>query len=182
LLDKAIAVAAQSGRVCLALVFAIAAVHKLRNRKVLQGVVANYRILPRPLAAPAAQGLPWAELALALLLGNGWLAPAAALAGIGLLAVFAWAMAVNLRRGRGHIDCGCGQSVLRQTLGWPLVWRNLALALLLAPSLVAPGLAPQKAADPALLALGAAAGASLFVLYLLFNAISSLTQPGPVAA
>ena len=29
------------------------------------------------------------------------------------------------RRGRAHIDCGCGQSFLRQTLSWTLVARNV---------------------------------------------------------
>jgi hypothetical protein len=38
-------------------------------------------------------------------------------------------MAVNLRRGRGHIDCGCGHAELRQPLNWLLVFRNIALAL-----------------------------------------------------
>ena len=50
--------------------------------------------------------------------------PGLALVAMALLALFAAAMAINIRRGRDHIDCGCGQSFLRQTLSWMLVARN----------------------------------------------------------
>jgi hypothetical protein len=173
---SAITVAATTGQVCLALVFCTAALQKLRHRRVLEGVVANYRILPRALVAPASRSLPIAEMTVGLLLLSGVVPAVAAGAAILLLCAFAWAMAVNLRRGRSDIDCGCHQSFLRQTLRWSLVWRNLVLAALLLPALAPVG------ADHALWPIGAAAGASLFLLYLLFNTLSSLPQPGPLAA
>ena len=45
-----------------------------------------------------------------------------------LLLAFAWAMAVNLRRGRAAIDCGCALGLLKERISWPLVARNLLLA------------------------------------------------------
>ena len=45
-------------------------------------------------------------------------------------------MGINLRRGRRHIDCGCFQSALKQTLSWTLVMRNVVLALLMAVALL----------------------------------------------
>jgi hypothetical protein len=46
------------------------------------------------------------------------------------LVVFAAAIAINLRRGRTSIDCGCFGSRLREGISAWLVARNLALALL----------------------------------------------------
>lgn len=148
---------------------------KLRHRALLPGVVANYRLLPEALVAPFAAVLPFAELLLgaALILGAG---RPAALAASALLLGFAAAMAVNIARGRSQIDCGCGLSQLRQPLRWPLVWSNLALAgLLLLNTLPLP--------DPSLAdrVTAAAAGASLFLLILLSNALGALAL-SPIAA
>jgi len=157
-------------RVCLGLVFLTAAIEKLRHGTVLEGVVANYRILPRGLVAPVSASLPWAELVLGatllMLVPSVW-PPAAAIA---LLGIFAWAMSVNLLRGRSHIDCGCHHAALRQTLRWSLVGRNFGLVLLLAPAL------PQGASMSSLplIAVGAVAGSVAYLLYLIFNALASL--------
>jgi hypothetical protein len=122
-------------RVLAALLFLTAAYGKFRRIAVFQGVVANYRLLPDALVAPVAYLLPPAEAllgaALLLRLGPSWPELGAA----ALLVVFAAAMAVNLRRGRRHIDCGCFQSALAQMLSWKLVIRNLVLASLLVASL-----------------------------------------------
>jgi hypothetical protein len=164
-----LAAAALMGRVCLALVFATAAPAKIRHRMIFEGVVANYRLLPRGMVKPVARALPWIEWGLAALLVLPATGPGAAAIAILLLAAFAWAMAVNLRRGRSHIDCGCHQSTLAQTLSWSLVARNLCLAVLLLPSL-----APLQAPLGAPAAIGAVAGACAFLLYLLFNTLASL--------
>jgi uncharacterized membrane protein YphA (DoxX/SURF4 family) len=160
---------AASGRICLGFIFVTAGLGKLRHGRVFEGVVANYRVLPQWAAPWAARALPPAEVALGLALaaqiGEGW--PAAA--GIALLLVFAWAMSVNLRRGRTAIDCGCHQSALRQTLSWPLIGRNLVLALLLAPGVSA---APTA---PALIWLSLPVGAAAYLVYLLFNSLSALS-------
>ena len=157
------------------LVFVHAGLSKLHHRDVLPGVIANYRLLPDALVAPVAAVLPWGELALglALLAGGPAFAVVPALA---LLGVFAVAMAVNVARGRRSIDCGCGRSQLRQTLGWPLVARNVVLMVLVALRL--PAALPSTGFDLATAIVG---GLSLFVLYLLFNAIAALAV-SPVAA
>ncbi|HEY7890325.1 MAG TPA: MauE/DoxX family redox-associated membrane protein [Steroidobacteraceae bacterium] len=132
--DPAIALAS---RLLGALVFAAAVAGKIRHRHELAGVVANYRLLPDGLAAPAAWMVVGLEclVALALISGAG-LAAGAGLA-IVLLVGFALAMGLNLARGRREIDCGCFQSGLRQRLSTALVLRNLLLAALLAPLLAA---------------------------------------------
>jgi hypothetical protein len=74
--------------------------------------------------------------------------------------LFAVAMGINLRRGRRHIDCGCFQSALKQTLSWTLVVRNVVMALLLGLAvLVAGGSAGLLATIDGLLA-----GGVLFVI------------------
>lgn len=53
----------------------------------------------------------------------------------GMLSLYAVAMGVNLLRGNTALDCGCNWGSLRQTVGYPLVYRNVllaAIALLLA--------------------------------------------------
>ena len=80
-------------------------------------------------------------------------------------------MAINLRRGRSFIDCGCGQSFLKQSLRWSLVARNAVLAVLLLPSLAPIGPLPMSAA-----LTGAGAGLAFFLLYLLFNTLSALPR------
>ncbi len=168
-------VAGLAGAFGTGMVFVHAGLSKLRHRDVLPGVIANYRLLPDVLVAPVAAVLPWAELVLgvALLAGGPRLAVVPALL---LLGLFAAAMAVNIGRGRRSIDCGCGRSQLRQTLGWPLVARNVVLMALAALRL--PAALPSTGFE---LATALAGGLSLFVLYLLFNAIAALAV-SPVAA
>ncbi|CAN5345163.1 hypothetical protein BH10PSE12_BH10PSE12_18430 [soil metagenome] len=154
--------------ICIGLAFVVAAIDKLRHRLFLVGVIANYRLLPEAMVETTARLLPFIELAtgVALILGEWRVAPVVAIA---LLLVFAAAMAINLKRGRRHIDCGCGQSVLRQQLSWALVVRNLLLVVLLAPR-------PLTGGMPDLTGIGIAvmSGLSLFLVYLLFNTVIAL--------
>jgi hypothetical protein len=133
-------------------------------------VVANYRLVPDSLAAPAAGLVIGLELLVtaALLRGVG-LAAGAGLA-IALLLGFALAMAVNLRRGRREIDCGCFQSALRQQLSWALVARNLVLAALLLP-LAGGGALPETGLG---LIDGLGAGLALYLFYLILDQLVAL--------
>lgn len=164
-----------AGALGVGMIFTHAGVSKLAHRDLIAGIVGNYRLLPEPLVAPVASALPVVELTIgvALLAGGQRIAvlPAAA-----LLLVFAVAMAVNIRRGRSQIDCGCGRSHLRQTLSWPLVARNLVLA-----AIVLPRLLPAPAADGLALATAIAGGAGVFLMTVLFNAIATLAV-SPLAA
>ena len=175
MLPSALATISLSGSVGVGLIFVIAAVSKLQSRVLLPGVIANYRLLPAGLVEPVALALPFVELGLglALICGLSGVVPVLAAA---LLWVFAAAMAVNIRRGRGHIDCGCGRSQLRQRLSWGLVGRNLVLSLLVAPRVIA-------SPPPAVLDLVTAAfgGASIYLLYLVFNSLGALAAPPVIA-
>jgi uncharacterized membrane protein YphA (DoxX/SURF4 family) len=158
------------------LIFMVAGIDKLRHRDLLPGVIANYRLLPDMLVAPVAMLLPIVELLVgaALLLGNR---PAAPLAAIGLLLVFAAAMAINIVRGRRHIDCGCGHSGLRQELGWAKVGRNLGLATAMSLRLAGPAdLAPFD------LAIATMTGAMVYLLMAMFNALQALPGRRPGGA
>ena len=164
-----------AGALGLGMVFVHAGASKLPYRKLMPGIVANYRLLPEPLVAPVANALPVVELALGLaLLAGGQ--RFAVLPAVMLLWVFAAAMAINIRRGRSYIDCGCGQSHLRQVLSWQLVSRNLVLSAIALPSLL-PAAAPSALER----AIAIAAGACLFLITLLFNAIGALAA-SPLAA
>jgi len=91
-------------RIAAALMFFTAAIGKARRWSAFEGVVANYRLLPDPLVRVVARLLPPGEILPALALAFGL--PGSELAASALLCLFAAAMAINLARGRTHIDCG----------------------------------------------------------------------------
>ena len=126
-LDPAISWAIALG---VAALFAVAAAHKLKDWTTFREVVRNYQLLPRrlvPLAAAAAIAL---ELGAALLILIAATRPIGALLAAGLLAGYATAMAINLARGRIHLDCGCLGFGQRQAVRWWMVVRNLLIAAL----------------------------------------------------
>jgi hypothetical protein len=171
LAGQLLAVTAMAGQTCIGLVFLLAAVQKMQHWRLLSGVIGNYRLLPAWAVAPATALLPPLEMLLAILLLSAQPRPWPALAAIALLLLFAAAMAVNVRRGRTHIDCGCGQADLSQTLSGTLVARNLVLAVLLLPALASHARLPISVA-----LTGAAAGIGFFLLYLLFNLFTALPR------
>jgi hypothetical protein len=153
----------------MAVVFAVAAIGKMREWNAFEGVVANYRLLPAFAVRPVAYLLPPVELAVAGALLSGaaaWPEIAAAV----LLCLFAVAMAVNLLRGRRHIDCGCYSSALKQSLRWALVCRNVLMALLLCGTLALRG----GAATLPLLIEAVMAGGAMFIVYQSLNSLWAL--------
>jgi hypothetical protein len=127
-------------RVAAALLFVAAAAHKLRDVDGFRQALAVYAILPAPAVAPAAAALIAVEIAVGIGCALPAAAPGACLAGIGLLALYSGAIALNLARGRRRIDCGCGGPGGRRPLSPGLVARNAALgALLLLAALPAGG-------------------------------------------
>ena len=125
LLDPALGIALRLG---LALVFARAALHKLRDPQGFALSFAGYRLLPETWVGPFARGVPLVEcgVALALLLGSRIGVPAA----LALLGAYTLAIGLNLARGRRDIDCGCAGPAGGQPLSGALVLRNLGLILL----------------------------------------------------
>ncbi|MGH7787783.1 MAG: MauE/DoxX family redox-associated membrane protein [Candidatus Binatia bacterium] len=115
-------------RGALALLFASAAVHKLRDIDAFRRAVEGYELLPPLWAVPAGALLIAGELGLAVGLWLPRVAPVASLGAALLLGLYAWAIAVNLRRGRRDLDCGCGGPARRQMISPALVWRNSLLA------------------------------------------------------
>ncbi|HDZ08481.1 MauE/DoxX family redox-associated membrane protein [Pseudohongiella sp.] len=119
----------------LALLFLLAARHKISAHRRFEAQLAAYRILPESLVSPAARVLPWLEIAVAASLLFATTRPVGAVLAATLLATYALAMGINLSRGRSQIDCGCGDTP--QSLSGLLVLRNCVLAigalLLLAP-------------------------------------------------
>ena len=100
-------------RLTVAAIFALAAIHAMRDWTVFAGIVERYRIAPRRLSVIAARTVPPLELAAAAAL----LVPSRAGAALGLclMASFTAAIVLNIARGRVSIDCGCG-GVSGQTL------------------------------------------------------------------
>lgn len=165
-----------TSRLVLAAVLVIAAVTKLRALDEFVGVVHNYRILPENLVRPVAYALPPAEAALAASLLLEPARPAAAAATAALLAIFALAMAVNIRRGRTEIDCGCFAHALRQRIGWGLVGRNLLL-IALALAAVPPALPVRPLVWLDAVTVVAASASAL----LLYVALTHLASAAPLA-
>ncbi len=128
-------VVAFSARAALALLFALAAWHKLGDAKRFSGVVRAYRVVPRGWEAAVARLLPLTEASVALGLCYAPAREVAALTAVGLLWVYSFAIAANLVAGNRNIDCGCfAASTVVPLSGW-LLARNallIAAALLIA--------------------------------------------------
>lgn len=114
-----------------ALLFAIAAAHKLRAPGPFAETLTGYQVLPAFLVVPGSVLVPVLEglVAVGLLLESS--REAASVAGSALLLVYAGAMGLNLLRGRRLLDCGCLGPHRRATVSAALVWRNLLMALAL---------------------------------------------------
>lgn len=121
-------------------VFAVALAHKLSAPRAYAAIVREYALVPDG-AAPALAALVAALEAgvIAGLTSSFAVRPAAALALL-LLAAYACGIALNLARGRRHIDCGCfgpAAAAGRHALSGWLLLRNAVLgipaALLLLP-------------------------------------------------
>jgi hypothetical protein len=120
---------------CFALLFASAALPKLRSRAHFREVLRAYRVMPDRLAwlAPL---VPFFELGVALALLVPAARAGAALAGAALLLVYAVGIGVNLVRGRRDLACGCGGADEARRIAPWMVARNLLLASILAATLL----------------------------------------------
>jgi hypothetical protein len=120
---------------CFALLFASAALPKLRAPAHFREVLRAYRVMPER-AAPLAPLVPLFELGVALALLVPPARAGAALAGAALLLAYAAAIGVNLKRGRRDLACGCGGADEARPIAPWMVARNLLLALALAATLL----------------------------------------------
>lgn len=117
---------AATATVFMALLFTRAALHKVFDFTAFTGFLADYELVPENAVRPVAILVALAELTVILTAIVPALHGVSAVLSAGLLLGYAAAMAINLRRGRDRIECGCGGAV--QPLAWTLVWRNAALA------------------------------------------------------
>ena len=143
-------------RLGLAAILAQSAWHALRDLPRHAAALAGYKLVPLPLLPAAAIALPLLTASAAALLPWPATAHTGAALAIALMALFTAAIAINLRRGRTDIDCGCGGAEGHH-ISPGLVIRNLTLIALLAEPLIAPA---TGAVDPmtVLTELGGAAG------------------------
>ncbi len=159
-------------RLGLALLFAAAAAHKLRDRTRFQGILADYRLLPEALVPAAALSLVGVELGLAAALLGPATAPAAAIAAAGVLSVYALAIGINLARGRRDIDCGCGGPGQRLHPG--LLARNAALVAVCGVAALPVAPRPLSILDAFSVTLGLA---GLALVWLASGELASRSQP-----
>ena len=114
-----------------ALLFASAGVHKLRDLRRFDEIFAAYGVLPAVSRWRLSWLVPVLELAVAVGLSIDGSRLYAALAGIVLLLAYASAIGINLRRGRRDLACGCGGPDERRPIAPWMVWRNVIIALAL---------------------------------------------------
>jgi len=148
----------------LALLFLHAAWHKWKGGLRFEAQLAEYRILPEAAVPAAARMLMVLEALVAIGLLLPVLRHPAALVAAVLLGTYAVAMAVNLARGRHHIDCGCGDTP--QLLSPWLVGRNM---LLVAGSLLLALPAAPRAPATLDLVLGIMGLCALILTWLMFE-------------
>jgi uncharacterized membrane protein len=144
-----------------ALLFASAAVHKARAPAHFAQVLRAYRVLPA--SVEVSWLVPLLELAVALALLLPATRTAAALSGAALLLVYALAMALNLRRGRRDLACGCGGAHERRPIGAWMVWRNLGLAGVLGVLCLPWVVRPLQSVDFLTVGAGVAVAALLYM-------------------
>lgn len=114
-------------RYSLAVIFGHSGAVKMIDLADFRLAVRNYELVPQRLLGAFAIGLPVAELACAGLLVVGVLTgPAAAFLGV-MLAVFVFAISVNLLRGR-TFSCGCSGKT-SSDITWRHVIANALLAI-----------------------------------------------------
>lgn len=159
----------------LGLVLVTAALPKIRHADEFQGVVANYRLLPTFLVMPFARLLPWIELACAVaLLVPAWRETAAWVAA-GLFMMFSLGLAINVGRGRTHIDCGCVRRPTSMSrIGMFHVLRALALAGIALYAAVVPVDVASIAVESWL--IGIASAALLTLIYLAADMMVGLPE------
>jgi hypothetical protein len=154
--------------IALALLFASAAWHKWRGLAQFREILGAYRLVPAPLLGLVGVAVPACESAIALLLPVTATRSSAAGAGAVLLLTYAAAMAINLRRGRRDLDCGCTGPAERRPIAAWMVGRNVLFAALL---LLGSGPWPGRALTAIdLLSIGG----GLVVVVLLYAALDRL--------
>lgn len=114
------------------IILIVGALGKLRDLELFRYAVENYGLLGSAASALVARVLPAVELLAGIALIFETTRLIGALLGLGVMALVTGAVAINLLRGMGRLECGCGTG--GQRISWGLVVRNvfLSAAILLA--------------------------------------------------
>ena len=126
--------------------------------------LAAYEMVPAPLIKPVAGTLVFAEAI--VIIGLIFAAPMAFALAAALFSLYLVAIAVNMIRGRTHIDCGCGDVPTGLT-HWLLV-RNISLVLI-----AFWGIASDTAFSPLVLLIGLGFSSVALLLYLALDQMVS---------
>jgi uncharacterized membrane protein YphA (DoxX/SURF4 family) len=157
-----------AGRLVLAVVFAVAGVAKLLDRKKTRESFLEFGVPPK-LAPGAAVALPAAELVAAGLLVPTATARAGALLALALLLVFVAAVGRSLARGE-QPDCNCFGAIHSEPISRTTLARNIALAAVAAALLAAgPGKSIGSLDGGTVLAVAASLAGALLLGLTWFN-------------
>jgi hypothetical protein len=141
--------------VCTALLFASAAIHKLRDLRRFDEIFNAYGLIPLRARLRLSYAVPVLEALVAVGVSFDVTRQSALLTGMGLLLTYALAIAVNLRRGRRDLACGCGGPDDRRPIAAWMVWRNGLLTLMLGSLLLPWGPRPLASTDLVTIGFGA---------------------------
>ncbi len=108
------------------------ALAKLRDLELFRYSVENYGLLGSTGSALVARVLPVAELLAGITLILETTRLLGVVLGLGVMAVVTGAVTINLLRGMGRLECGCGTG--GQRISWGLVVRNAFLSSAIALS------------------------------------------------
>src|SRR5271165_1441151 len=138
---------------CIALLFASAAAHKLRDLAAFDEIFSAYGLAPNIRGARISRVVPMLEISVAAGLAFSISRPYAAALGMLLLLGYAAAIAINLKRGNRDLACGCGGPERRPIAAY-MVWRNALLALAAAVAFVSWADRPLGVTDAVTIAFG----------------------------
>lgn len=127
----------------------------MRDIRRFDEIFAAYQMVPAAWGRMISRLVPILEIAVAVGLAVNVFRPYAAGFGILMLAGYAAAIAVNLRRGRRDLDCGCGGPGDRRPISAWMIGRNAVVALAAAAAVFATWSArPLRATDGMTIAFG----------------------------
>lgn len=112
----------------LAMLFTIAACHKLSDLAAFRQTLRDYRMISNAWVTPAATALILAEFGISAGLLFSSDLRAVSIATVTLLCLYSFSIGLNLVRGRREIDCGCLGPSARSPLSYALLVRNAILA------------------------------------------------------
>ena len=156
-----------------ALLFASAGLHKLRDLRRFEEIFAAYGVATVVSRWRLSWMVPVLEVAVAVGLLVEETRLYAALAGIVLLLAYASAILINLRRGRRDLACGCGGPDERRPIANWMVWRNSFIALVLVCALAPWGTRPLGLTDAVTVVFGLL---TLALIYLCFDQLMGYVQ------